>query len=157
MEIDIGGKKVTLHMQEVAEAKTMDEYINDSDGKSLGLYGALNHQMMSHLVKEDKLPHIHIGEANLQSQHLGAVRNALNQGRKCGTLDEEIREKLGLLSVRALHADFVVFGSDKIGTAAGLNDTLPDTIGNSFLVTYMPRDMLRMNYSSLTNATPLAS
>lgn len=130
MTLSMDGKQVPFTLAEVAEAVTAEGYTNK------GLYGCANTLMMRGLVRAEKAPHILIGEANLHN--VGVVRNAFNQGRECGLMRDDIREKLGI-TLAALRADF---------TIREKGDTLPDDRPNCLLPTFQTLQMIKEKYAS---------
>lgn len=130
MTFRMDGKQVSFTMAEVAEAITADGYTNK------GLYGCANTLMMRSLMQDRKAPHILIGEANLHN--IGVVKNAFNQGRECGLMCDDIREKLGI-TLAALRADF---------TIREKGDTLPDDRPNCLLPTFQTLQMIKEKYTS---------
>jgi hypothetical protein len=130
MVLTVDGIQVPFTIAEVAEAITAEGYTGN------GLYGCANTLMMRSLVEERKAPHILIGEANLHN--VGVVKNAFNQGRGCGLMRDDIREKLGI-TLAALRADF---------TIREKGDTLPDDRPNCLLPTFQTLQMIKEKYAS---------
>ncbi len=130
MMLTVDGIQVPFTIAEVAEAITAEGYTGN------GLYGCANTLMMRSLVEERKAPHILIGEANLHN--VGVVKNAFNQGRECGLMRDDIREKLGI-ALAALRADFTI--RDK-------TDPLPNDSPNCLLPTFQTLQMIKEKYAS---------
>lgn len=139
LNLEVEGKKISFDLQVVAEA------ITDQKHKGKGLYGYVNSEIMRRNVKAGKIPNIQIGETNLQSG-LSVVTNAFrNQGRGCGLMQTSITSMLGL-EPNAERAETT------LGTLVESRETaITQARPNSFLVTYLTKEMIEERYTKHSN------
>lgn len=139
LNLEVGTKNIPFDFQVVAEA------ITDQRHKGKGLYGYVNSEIMRRNVDAGKIPNIQVGETNLQPG-LSVVTNAFrNQGRECGLMQASITSKLGL-EPNAERAETT------LGASVGSRETaITQARPNSFLVTYLTKEMIEERYTKHTD------
>lgn len=138
LNLEVEGKDISFDFQVVAEA------ITDQRHKGKGLYGYVNSEIMRRNVEAGKIPNVQVGETNLLPG-LSVVINAFgNQGRGCGLMQPSIRNRLGL-ELNAERAETT------LGTSDGSSGTATKQARpNSFLVTYLTKEMIEERYKKHT-------